>query len=297
MTTSTTTSRRSVARLVQTGFLSEFLRLRAGPWKRSSFVISLLLLLFVVFCALFPGWVVSERYLAGTVAERLKPPSIAHWFGTDQLGRDVFARVVHGAGLSMAATTLAVFIGTAVGSLIGLIAGYAGEMIDNLIMRLIDVVLSIPGLLLSLAIITALGPGPTNVALAVGISTIAMFARVMRAQVVRVRQEPYVEAAHAAGVRDLWILIRHILPNSIGPVLSLAVLEIGAAMLSISSLSFLGFGAPAPAPEWGSLVSQGRNYVSTAWWLTAMPGLVIMAVVLAANRVSRAITAERPGGM
>jgi peptide/nickel transport system permease protein len=153
----------------------------------------------------------------------------------------------------------------------------------------VDVLLAIPSLLLSLMIIIALGFGITNVAFAVGAAFVATSARVMRGEVLKIRQSPYIEAARAGGARGRRILWRHVLPNSAEPVLVLAALEFGEAILYVSSLSFLGFGVQPPAPEWGSLVADGRDYLDTAWWLTTMPGLTIVATVLAANRISRAL--------
>ncbi len=162
-------------------------------------------------------------------------------------------------------------------------------------MRVIDVLLAIPGLLLSLSIVTLLGFGTVNVAIAVGITSVATFARLARSQVVRVRSTDYVEAAFASGGRLGGVLARHVLPNSIGPVVALAALNFGSAILQISALGFLGFGAPPPTPEWGLMIAEGRNYVSTAWWLTTLPGAIIVLVVLSTHRISRSIGRGRTG--
>ncbi|MFD6269740.1 ABC transporter permease [Nocardia asteroides] len=239
--------------------------------------------------ALVPSVFASGDPLTGVPAEKFQSPSAAHWFGTDNLGRDLYTRMVHGAGLSLTATLTAVGIALVVGSLFGLLAGAAGGIVDTAIMRVVDVLLSIPALLLSLALVTALGFGTRNVALAVGISLIANFARVMRSEVLRVRHAPYVEAAHASGVRWYAVLARHVLPNSVQPVLALAAVEFGMAVLAVSSLSFLGYGTKPPTPEWGSLISEGRNFLASAWWLTTLPGLVIVAVVLSAQRLGRSV--------
>jgi len=162
------------------------------------------------------------------------------------------------------------------------------------IMRVVDVLLSIPALFLSLALVTALGYGTVEVAVAVGIASVAAFARVMRAEVLRVRTAVFVEAAHSSGARWYSVLARHVLPNSLGPVLVLATLELATAVLAVSSLSFLGYGAKPPTPEWGSLVATGRDFLGSGWWLTTLPGLVVVATVLAANRIARAL--ERAQG-
>lgn len=251
--------------------------------------VSSVVLLLAVGFALFPSVFASGDPLQGVPAEKLQGPSAAHWFGTDNLGRDVYTRVVHGAGLSLTATLVAVGIALLVGSLFGLLSGAVGGALDAALMRIVDVLLSIPSLLLSLALVTALGFGTMNVAIAVGVSLVANFARVMRSEVLRVRRALYVEAAFACGVRWHTVLRRHVLRNSYAPVTALAAVEFGMAVLAVSSLSFLGFGAVPPTPEWGSLISEGRNYLATAWWMTTLPGLVIVAVVLSAHRVGHAV--------
>ncbi|OZF54230.1 ABC transporter permease [Rhodococcus sp. 14-2470-1a] len=251
--------------------------------------LSVVVLVLAVGFALFPSLFASGDPLKGTPADKLQGPSAAHWFGTDNIGRDLYTRVVHGAGLSLTATLFAVAIALVAGSLIGLLAGAVGGVVDAILMRIVDVLLSIPALLLSLALVTALGFGTRNVAIAVGVSLVANFARVMRSEVLRVRQSQYVEAAYASGVRWYDVFGRHILRNSYGPVIALAAVEFGQAVLAVSALSFLGFGAVPPTPEWGSLISEGRSFLATAWWMTTLPGLVIVAVVLSAHRVGHAI--------
>ncbi|HKS45737.1 MAG TPA: ABC transporter permease [Amycolatopsis sp.] len=258
-------------------------------------VLSVLVVALVLGWALAPSLFTGYDPLAGIPRQKLKGPSAAHLFGTDETGRDIFARVVHGTGLSLRATVLAVLIALVAGSIIGLIAGSRGGWLDSLIMRIVDVLLAVPSILLSLALVTALGFGTTKIAVAVGVANVAHFARLMRAEVLRVRTGVYVEAARAGGVRWPGVLTRHVLPNASGPVLALAVLTFGVAVLEISSLSFLGFGAAPPAPEWGSLVAGGRAYLAVAWWMTTLPGLVIAAVVLAANRISRALEGANRG--
>src|SRR5690606_35372185 len=203
----------------------------------------------------------------GEPARALQPPGAGGLFGTDYLGRDVYTRVVHGAVLSLQATLIAVTVALVVGGLIGVVAGFVRGWVDEMLMRVVDVLLAVPAVLLSLALITALGYGTVEVANAVGVASVASFARVMRPETLRVRQSVYVEAARSVGTRWYATLLRHVLPNAAGPVLVLAILEFGLAILAVSSLSFLGYGAPPPAPEWGSLVAEGRNYMAVAWWL------------------------------
>ncbi|WP_432544052.1 ABC transporter permease [Kineococcus sp. SYSU DK002] len=265
-------------------------RRRLPSWaRRLDLVVAGLVVLLVLAWAAFPTLFTAQSPIDGVPADRLQPPSAAHLFGTDHLGRDLFARVVHGSRLTLQATVLAVLIGLVVGTLVGLVAGSVRGVVDDVLMRAVDVLLSIPALLLSMALITALGFGTVEVAIAVGIGTVAGFARVMRSEVLKVSAAVYVEAARASGVRATGVLFRHVLPNAAGPVLALSALEFGVAVLAVSSLSFLGFGAPPPAPEWGSLVSGGRDYLATSWWLTTLPGLVVAAVVLSANRIARAL--------
>ncbi|MFF2364755.1 ABC transporter permease [Streptomyces sp. NPDC058122] len=260
--------------------------------RRPGLLLSLVVLVLVVLASFRPRLFTSRDPLEGVPEQNFRGPSGAHWFGTDELGRDVFARVVHGAQLSLKATLIAVLVAFVVGGLLGLLAGFVGRWVDDVLMRFVDVLLSIPALFLSLALVTALGYGTVKVAVAVGIASVASFARVTRAEVLRVRQAVFVEASRSCGARWYSVLGRHVLPNAAGPVIVLATLDFGASILAVSALSFLGYGAPPPAPEWGTLISEGRNYLANAWWLTALPGLAIAATVLATNRVARALDGE-----
>lgn len=255
---------------------------------RPGILIPVVVLLVVIVWAIAPGLFTSASPTAA-VAPALQAPSLEHWFGTDATGRDVFARVVHGASHSVSGAVIAVLVGLVVGTGIGVAAGAAGGAVDEALMRVVDVLLAIPALLLSLSIVILLGFGTTNAAIAVGVTSVAVFARLARSQVVSVRVAEFVEAAYGSGGTAASVLWRHILPNSLTPVLALAALQLGSAILQISTLGFLGYGAPPPTPEWGLLISEGRNYVATAWWLTVLPGLVVVAVVLATNRLSQAL--------
>ncbi|WP_318205670.1 ABC transporter permease [Streptomyces sp. SCL15-4] len=272
--------------------LQRLRRLAGFLLRRPGLVLSVLLLLLVLVSAFFPGLFTSQDPLSGVPRDKLLSPGAGHLFGTDQLGRDLFSRVVHGSALSLRATLLAVAVGLVIGSGLGLLAGYLGGWVDAVSMRAADVLLAIPNLLLSLAVVTALGFGTVKVAIAVGVTSVASFARIMRSEVLRVRAAVYVEAARSSGVRWFTVLWRHVLPNAAGPVLVYATVDLGAVVLQVSSLSFLGYGATPPAPEWGALVSGGRDYLATAWWLTILPGLTIAATVLAANRIARALDGE-----
>jgi peptide/nickel transport system permease protein len=254
---------------------------------RPGLTLAILWMCAVVLAAFVPSLFATSSPLA--VGNAIKAaPSWHHLFGTDEIGRDLYSRVVYGASLSMRASLIAILVGLVAGAPVGLLAGYLGGWLDAVLMRVVDVLLSVPSLLLSLTVVIALGFGITEVALAVGVAFVASSARIMRGEVLKIRQSPYVEAARAGGARRSRVLWRHVLPNSLDAVLVLAAMEFGAAILSISALSFLGYGVQPPAPEWGSLVADGRDYLNTAWWLTTMPGLTIVATVLAANRISRA---------
>ncbi|WP_425462446.1 ABC transporter permease [Miniimonas arenae] len=270
-----------------------------APWRRVlpwlSVGLAFAVVALVVAWALAPGLFTAQDPYTGVPADKLAPPSAAHWFGTDPTGRDLFTRVVYGARYSLLGGTVAVGVGLVAGTALGVIAGSIGGFLDELLMRVVDVLLSIPGLLLSLSVIILLGFGTTNAAIAVGVTSVAAFARLSRSEVVRVRRTEYVEAAFGSGGRWWSVLLRHVLPNSLTAVLALAALQFGTAVLAISTLGFLGYGAPPPTPEWGLLISEGRSHLATSWWLTTLPGLVVVVVVLSANRISGWISERREG--
>lgn len=260
---------------------------------RPGLVLAWLVIAVVLAWAIVPWLFTGQDPISGVPAEKLQAPSPAHLFGTDAIGRDLFTRVVYGAVHSLSGAFVAVTVGLVGGTLLGVLAGSLGGVVDAIVMRIVDVLLSIPGLLLALSIIILLGFGTVNAAIAVGVGSIAAFARLSRSEVVRVRQSDYVEAAFGSGARLHTVLFRHVLPNSLTAVIGLAALQFGAAILAISTLGFLGYGAPPPTPEWGLLIAEGRNYVATSWWLTVLPGLVVVAVVLSANRISHALGRNR----
>ena len=218
------------------------------------------------------------------VAESLEPPSPRHWLGTDQFGRDVLARIIHGARVSMAMGVAAVTISVVLGSALGLLSGYYRGPVDLLVMRVVDVMLAFPGILLALVIIAVLGPNLASATIAVGVSGMPLFVRVVRSSTLTVRALQYVEAAQVAGSGDLRVLVRHVLPNVVTPVIVLVTLGIPAAIVAGAALSFLGLGAKPPTPDWGEMLSKGRAFMGTAWWLSTFPGLAIAVVVLAINR-------------
>jgi peptide/nickel transport system permease protein len=253
-------------------------------------VLALAVVALVLLAALAPRLLTTTDPNATAPSQLLAPPGPQHWFGTDQLGRDLFARVVHGSCLTIEAALLALVIAVTAGLVLGLVSGFFSGAIDTVIMRVVDVLLAIPSLLLALAIVTALGFGIVPVAVAVGIGIAPGFARTTRAEVLRVRSLPYIEAVTVGGASRWRIAVRHVLPNSWGPVATLAVLEFGAAVLHVASLSFLGFGVAPPAAEWGSLISTGRSFVMTAPWLSLIPGAVVVALVFSLNHLARSIS-------
>lgn len=261
----------------------------ARPRPTATLVVAIAVLAVALAWAVVPWLFTAHDPIAGVAADALQEPSPAHPFGTDATGRDLLARVIFGAGNSLSGAAIAVLVGLVVGTAIGVLAGSVGGVLEEALMRVVDVLLAIPGLLLALSVIVLLGFGVANAAIAVGVTSIAVFARLARSQVVRVRRSEYVEAAFGSGGTFLAVLGRHVLPNSLGAVLALAALQFGSAILQISTLGFLGYGAPPPIPEWGLLIAESRDYVATSWWLTTLPGVVVAAVVLSANRVATAI--------
>lgn len=267
-------------------------RIRPGVW------IAGLIVLLAVAWALVPGLFASGDPTESGTTEPLLAPSGDHWFGTDAVGRDLYTRVVWGARHSLSGALVAVLVGMVVGTLLGLVSGSVrgrrNGWLDTLIMRIVDVLLSIPALLLSLSVIILLGYGTMNAAIAVGVTNVAMFARLARSEVLGVAAADFVEAAYGSGGTAWSVLWRHILPNSLTPVLALAALQFGSAILQLSTLGFLGYGAPPPTPEWGLIISEGRDFIATSWWLSVLPGLAIVLVVLATNYLSQAL--QRSGG-
>jgi peptide/nickel transport system permease protein len=223
--------------------------------------------------------------LAVDPAAQLQPPGWQHLAGTDLFGRDIFSRILHGARHSLAVGLVAMLISSLIGSSLGLLAGYYGGFPDAAIMRCMDVLLAFPGILLALALVAALGSGELSVMVAVGLSGVPAYTRLVRGSTLGIRREAYVRAAQAVGCGNLRILLRHILPNVAGPVLVMASLQMGWAILNAAALSFLGLGAQPPSPEWGAMLSEGRGYLRQAPWMTAAPGLAIMITVLAVNLV------------
>lgn len=241
------------------------------------------ILLGLVLVAIFAPYLTSADPYAIIPKERLKPPGTTYWFGTDAFGRDIFTRILYGSRISLQVGIISVGIALVLGVVLGLLAGYNGGLVDGVIMRLIDVMLAFPGILLALVIIAVLGPSLVNVMIAVGLSSVPLYARVTRAAVLEVKSSLFVAAAVVSGCTTPHILIRHILPNILGSIVVVATLGVAGAIISGAALSFLGLGAKSPTPEWGLLLTDGRNFLRQAWWISTFPGLAIMVTVLSIN--------------
>lgn len=225
-------------------------------------------------------YVVKQR-----LVDRLQGPSLQHIFGLDEYGRDILLRMLWGVRYSLFMGTLAILFSCVIGGVLGAMSGYYGKLTDNIIMRLMDVLLAIPSMLLAIAIVAAFGTSLVNVLLAIGVAYIPTFARTVRASVLTVKDQEFVEAARAIGCNDMTIIFQYIIPNAMAPIIVQATLGIAGAILSIAGLSFLGLGIQPPTPEWGAMLSNARSYIRDAWHVTVIPGLGIMLTILALNMV------------
>jgi len=250
---------------------------------------SLLLLVFVAVCAAFPASIAPYLPTDMHTDAILSAPGWAHWFGTDQFGRDVFSLVVYGARQSVLIGIFAVLISCSVGVSIGLLAGYAGGWLDTALMRFIDIWMAIPNILLAIALSTVLGPSLINTIFAISVTSIPRYARILRGQALSVRSRPFIEASRAAGASHIAILRRHILPHCSVQIMVLATLGVGTSILIGSGLSFLGLGVNDERPDWGYLLTQGRGYLTVAWWTVTYPGLAITSLVVSVNLLGDAL--------
>lgn len=252
-------------------------------------VLALLVAVFLLGAGLLPGLLAPGDPLGIDPAAAFQPPSPAHWFGTDESGRDIWTRVVHGAGTSLLIGFAATAIGLGAGLVLGTVAGMLGPVVDFSVNRLLEVLFAFPGLLLALLFILIFGPGVWTATVAVGLSAAPGYARIIRGQLVAVRRSSFVEAATVLGRTPGQLLVRHILPNTLAPLFVLGTLGVGQAIVWASALSYLGLGAQPPAAEWGAMLSAGRTYLTTAWWMSFFPGLVIVLTAVAATVLGRAI--------
>lgn len=243
------------------------------------------IVLVIVFIALFADVLLDydTQVIGQNVADRLQWPNANHWFGTDELGRDIFCRILYGTRFSCSVGLVAVTIGLVIGVTLGAVAGYFGGAIEEIIMRSTDILSAVPNMLMAIVIVSVLGQSIWNLMFAVGITSVPQFVRITRAAVLTVRNQEYVETSKAIGLNNRKIIFRHILPNCLSPIIVQATLRVASAIISASSLSFLGLGVPAPDPEWGALLSGGRKYIRDYAYMTFFPGLAIMITVLALN--------------
>jgi len=278
-TEATTVKKAAVARKQRTRFQETWRRLRKNRWALAG--LTMIVLLGLV--AIFADFIAPYGYNEQNYFRILEGPSRDNFLGTDNLGRDVFSRIVHGSRLSLSIGFITTSIGLTVGGFLGAVAAFYGGRVDNLIMRFMDIILAIPGFIFAIALVSALGPSLTNLMIAVGINTIPYFARIIRSSVMSTKENEFIEAARVIGSSDLWIIFKHLIPNSLAPILVQATLRIGDTIIIASGLSFLGLGAQPPLPEWGALLSAGRGYLRVAWWMATFPGIAIMVTVLAFN--------------
>jgi peptide/nickel transport system permease protein len=268
--------------------VKEFLLSLKGVWikfrRDRAAVAGLGLVVFLVLCAIVSVFVAPySKACAQDLEHALQPPSAAHWFGTDQFGRDVFLRVLYGSRISLSVGLVAVGVGMALGLLLGTSSGYFGGWWDTVVMRITDVMLAFPFLLLALAITAALGPSLINALLALGIASFPVYTRLVRGNVLSLREETYVDAARVAGAGANRIMTRHIMPNLLGTLIVYGTLRISTAILAEAALSYLGLGAQPPTPTWGGMLSEGREYILFFEWLPLFPGLAILLTVTGFN--------------
>lgn len=271
-------------------------RLLRRTFRSPSAVIGALILLLLLAASLAAPFLTDKDPNLINPSQTLKPPSVTRPMGTDNIGRDTWARFLYGGRLSLLVGVIAIGIGATAGITIGAVAGYFGGWVDSVLSWAMDVLISFPDLLLALAMIAVLGPGLVNAMIAVGIAFIPGFARLTRSSVLSIREQNYVEAARALGASDAAILLNHLLPNSLRPLLVLTTLSIGSAILTGAALSFLGLGAQPPTPEWGAMLNAGQKFVRQAWWLTVFPGLGIFLTILSLNLLGDAVSDAAAGG-
>jgi len=259
------------------------LRARAFAAQNKLFVIGIVIFSVILLASIFAEWIVPYSPTRIAFADKLQPPSLEHWMGTDKFGRDIFSRVLVGGQTSMMVGAFVTFLAIVIGVPIGLVSGYFGGWIDNLLMRFSDVFLAFPPLLLPISIVAALGPGLNNAMIALAVSWFPWYARITRGAVMRVRKELYVDAARAMGVSHARIMIRHITPNSLTPIIVQGSMDFGFTILAAASLSFIGLGARPPTIEWGLMAANSRTQFLEHWWTALCPGFAIFLTVLAVN--------------
>jgi len=246
-------------------------------------LVGMIIVLFFIFLAIFATFLAKEGINEQVMTDRLQPPSKEYWLGTDDFGRDILSRIIHGARISLWVGFSSVIGSVIVGSLLGIIAGYYGRWVDTIISRFFDIMLAFPSILLAIAIVAVLGPSLRNALIAIAIINVPNFGRLIRSKVLSIKEDEYIMAAKGIGMRDTRILFSHILPNSMAPVIVQGTLAIATAILEAAALGFLGLGAQAPTPEWGKMLADSKDYIQTAPWTMIFPGLAIMLTVLGFN--------------
>ena len=264
---------------------SQFKDMVRRLFKNKAAVAGLIFLIFLILMAVFADVLFDydAQCINQNIPERLQWPSAQHWFGTDEYGRDLLIRIAFGSRISLSIGFIAVLFGLIVGGVLGAVAGFFGGKIDNIIMRLCDIFLAGPMMLMAIVIVAALGASIVNLVIALSISSVPTFARIVRSAVLTVRDMDYVEAARAIGVKTPRILARYILPNCMGPIIVQTTLRVAATISNTAALSFLGLGVKAPQPEWGALLSSGREFIRDSGYLACIPGICIMLTILALN--------------
>jgi peptide/nickel transport system permease protein len=262
---------------------------RVRIFRQPTLVIPSVILLLLVLTAIFAPWLAPYDPIKTSMRERLLPPffieggSTAHLLGTDSIGRDVLSRVIHGARVSLSVSLLVIAITASIGTILGIIAGYLGGRTDNVLMRVTDVSLSFPAILIAILLAVSIGPGFWTVVLALSILGWAPYARLIRGESLKLREADFVAQARVIGTSPIRIMVRHVFPNIINPLIVIMTLSIGMVILTEAALSYLGAGIPPPTPSWGSMVNDGRNLIDTAWWISLFPGIAIGLVVLSGN--------------
>lgn len=251
--------------------------------KNKAAVVGLVILVFLVILAIFADFVAPFDYRTQDLSNAFATPNAVNWFGTDNFGRDVFSRVVYGTRISLQIGFIAVGIALVLGGTLGALAGYYGGLFDTLLMRLVDIMLAVPTILLAISIVATLGTGIVNLMIAVGVSSVPSYARLVRASVMSIKQTQYIEAARAMGTKNSKIILKHVLPNTLAPVIVQATIGVAGAILSAAGLGFIGLGIQPPNPEWGNMLSAGRHFIREFHHLTTFPGVAIMITILSLN--------------
>lgn len=253
--------------------------------KETTAIVGLVIIIFFVLLALLAPWISPYNPLTQDISSSLASPGAAHWFGADKLGRDIFSRIAYGARISLFSGVVVIAMAGIFGSLVGLVAGYTRGWWDEALMRATDIFFAFPSLILAMAIAGALGPSLQNALIAVAVVTWPVYARLVRGQVLSLREREFVQAARSVGATDSVIIRRHLFPNTLSPLLVQASFDMGGVILAVAGLSFIGFGAQPPTPEWGVMISEGRNYITTHWWLTFFPAISMLFAVAGFNLV------------